>query len=78
MRTPVGGTHAYFTGSDQHNGRLPCHHLDFRSQGGYILAPPSQIDGKPYRIIKKLGGCPSTQPERMGCVLATGPERAVY
>ena len=41
---------------DQHNGRLPSHHLDFRSQGGYILAPPSQVGGKPYRLIKKLGG----------------------
>jgi Bifunctional DNA primase/polymerase, N-terminal len=56
VRTPAGGMHAYFTGSDQHNGRLPGHHLDFRSQGGYILAPPSQIDGKPNRLIKKPGG----------------------
>ena len=48
--------HAYFTGSHQHNGRLPSHHLDFRSQGGYILAPPSQVDGNPYRLIKKPGG----------------------
>ena len=56
VRTPAGGMHAYFTGSGQHNGRLPSHHLDFRSQGGYILAPPAQIDGKPYRLIKKLGG----------------------
>ena len=43
VRTPAGGMHAYFTGSDQHNGRLPSHHLDFRSQGGYVLAPPSQM-----------------------------------
>jgi hypothetical protein len=56
VRTPAGGMHAYFTGSDQHNGRLPSHHLDFRSQGGYILAPPSQVDGSPYRLIKKLDG----------------------
>ena len=56
VRTPAGGMHAYFTGSGQHNGRLPRHHLDFRSQGGYILAPPSQIGGQPYRLIKKLGG----------------------
>jgi hypothetical protein len=56
VRTPAGGMHAYFTGSHQHNGRLPSHHLDFRSQGGYILAPPSQIDGNPYRLIKKLDG----------------------
>ena len=56
VRTPAGGMHAYFTGSGQHSGRLPSHHLDFRSQGGYILAPPSQVDGKPYRLIKKPGG----------------------
>ena len=56
VRTPAGGMHAYFTGSDQHNGRLPSHHLDFRSQGGYIVAPPSQVDGKPYQLIARLGG----------------------
>jgi Bifunctional DNA primase/polymerase, N-terminal len=49
--TPSGGLHAYFTGTGQRNGHLPNHHLDFRSAGGYILAPPSQIDGKPYRLI---------------------------
>ena len=56
VRTPAGRMHAYFTGSDQRNGRLPSHHLDFRSQGGYILAPPSQIGGKSYYLIKKLDG----------------------
>jgi hypothetical protein len=52
VRTPSGGLHAYFTGSQQANGRLPRHHLDFRSRGGYILAPPSQIDGKPYELLQ--------------------------
>jgi hypothetical protein len=56
VRTPAGGMHAYFTGTDQHNGRLSSHHLDFRSHGGYVLAPPSQVDGQPYRLIQKLGG----------------------
>ena len=56
VRTPAGGMHAYFTGSHQHNGRLPSHHLDFRSQGGYIVAPPSQVDSKPYHVIAKPGG----------------------
>jgi hypothetical protein len=54
VRTPSGGLHAYFTGSDQRNGHLPGHHLDFRSRGGYVLAPPSQVDGKPYQIIGEL------------------------
>ena len=56
IRTPAGGMHAYFAGSDQHNGRLPSHHLDFRSHGGYILAPPSQVDGNTYRLIARPGG----------------------
>jgi hypothetical protein len=56
VRTPAGGMHAYFTGSGQHNGRLPSHHLDFRSTGGYIVAPPSQVDGKSYSVITRPGG----------------------
>jgi Bifunctional DNA primase/polymerase, N-terminal len=56
VRTPSGGLHAYFTGTDQRNGHLPGHHLDFRSQGGYVLTPPSQIDGKPYQLVKTPGG----------------------
>jgi hypothetical protein len=56
VRTPSGGLHAYFTGSDQRNGHLPGCHLDFRSQGGYVLAPPSRIDGKPYQLVKTPGG----------------------
>ena len=52
VRTPSGGLHAYFTGTVQRNGHLPAHHLDFRSAGGYILAPPSQVSGHLYRILK--------------------------
>jgi Bifunctional DNA primase/polymerase, N-terminal len=56
VATPSGGLHAYFTGSDQRNGHLPAHHLDFRSTGGYVLTPPSQVDGKPYQLLKALDG----------------------
>ena len=49
VATPSGGLHAYFAGSDQHSGKLPRHHLDFRAQGGYIVAPPSQVGGRPGR-----------------------------
>jgi hypothetical protein len=51
VATPSGGLHAYFAGSDQHSGKLPRHHLDFRARGGYIIAPPSQVGGKPYQVI---------------------------
>ena len=56
VRTPSGGLHAYFTGSHQRNGHLPGHHLDFRSAGGYVLTPPSQVDGHPYQLISQPGG----------------------
>jgi hypothetical protein len=52
VRTPSGGLHAYFTGTGQRNGHLPAHHLDFRSRGGYVLAPPSQVGGTPYQVIR--------------------------
>jgi hypothetical protein len=52
IRTPSGGLHAYFTGSEQGNGRLPRHHLDFRSKGGYVVAPPSHVNGTLYELIK--------------------------
>jgi hypothetical protein len=56
VRTPSGGLHAYFAGSRQRNGHLPGQHLDFRSTGGYIVAPPSQIDDKPYQVLKRVEG----------------------
>jgi hypothetical protein len=52
VRTPSGGLHVYFAGTQQHNGKLTGHHLDFRSAGGYVVAPPSEVGGKPYQLIK--------------------------
>ena len=51
VATPNAGLHLYFTGSTQSSGRLPRHHLDFKASGGYVLAPPSRVRGRPYRII---------------------------
>jgi Bifunctional DNA primase/polymerase, N-terminal len=51
VATPSGGLHAYFAGSDQHCGKLSRHHLDFRAQGGYIVAPPSKVGGRHYQVI---------------------------
>ena len=55
VRTPNGGLHAYFTGTAQRSGHLSAQHLDFLSAGGYILAPPSQVDGRPYQVLKATG-----------------------
>ena len=53
--TPSGGFHVYFVGSEQPSGRLPHHHLDFKASGGYVLAPPSVVGGRPYVAVRS--GC---------------------
>ena len=30
----------------------PSCHLDFKAAGGYVLAPPSAVGGRPYRVIR--------------------------
>ena len=52
VKTPSGGGHYYYAGTDQRNGHLSGHHLDFRALGGYVVAPPSQVDGRPYVVVK--------------------------
>jgi Bifunctional DNA primase/polymerase, N-terminal len=53
VRTPSGGMHVYYQGSDQRGARLPRHYLDFRSRGGYVVAPPSTVDGRAYELVEK-------------------------
>ncbi|MBI4708939.1 MAG: bifunctional DNA primase/polymerase [Candidatus Portnoybacteria bacterium] len=50
VETPRGGMHFYYRCPKDigcHVGLLP--HLDIRANGGYVLCPPSVIDGKSYR-----------------------------
>ena len=51
VRTPGGGFHAYFAGTGQPSGTIPGRHLDWRAQGGYVVAPPSQVAGRPYEVV---------------------------
>ena len=37
--------------SGQGNGSLRGQHIDFRSAGGYVLAPPSAVGGRPYVVV---------------------------
>lgn len=62
VRTPSGGLHAYYPASDpeQRSWQIPSAHIDFRGDGGYVIAPPSRIvvDGvsKPYEVIAVTTG----------------------
>jgi hypothetical protein len=56
VATPSGGLHAYFRGTAQPSGRLPACHLDFKAAGGYVLAPPSVVNGQPYTLLARRTG----------------------
>lgn len=46
VRTPSGGLHAYYlrgTVAEQRSWQVPSQHIDFRGDGGYIIAPPSPV-----------------------------------
>lgn len=58
VRTPSGGLHAYYPnvrGQEQRSWQVPGAHIDFRGDGGYVIAPPSRIavDGeiRTYGVI---------------------------
>ena len=56
VRTPSGGLHAYYAGTCQPSGRLVRDFLDFKASGGYVLAPPSVVGGRPYELLDHRGG----------------------
>lgn len=49
--TPSGGWHLYYQGSAQGNSSRARYGIDFRGRGGYVLAPPSTVDGRVYELI---------------------------
>jgi hypothetical protein len=52
VRTPRGGLHLYFrpTGNGCHV--LRRHHLDCRGDGGYVVVPPSVVNGSAYELLQ--------------------------
>jgi bifunctional DNA primase/polymerase-like protein len=52
IRTPSGGLHLYFGGTDQGNSSVPGQHIDFRSRGGYVVAPPSWLAAGRYVVLE--------------------------
>jgi hypothetical protein len=58
VATPSGGRHVYFEGTAQRCGSLPRLHLDFKAAGGYVLVPPSAVNGRRYefRVWRETAG----------------------
>jgi hypothetical protein len=59
ISTRSGGRHVYYAGTGQGCHALPRHFLDFKSAGGYVLAPPSRVHGQPYELLDHRAGTAS-------------------
>lgn len=69
VRTRSGGLHIYLAGTGQSCHALPRHHLDFKARGGYVLAPPSRVGGKPYELLDHRAGTAALDWAKVAAVL---------
>lgn len=77
VRTPSGGLHLYF----QHVGGFTnavsiVGGVDLRTDGGYVVAPGSVIDGKPYEFVSSPLAAAERMPDWLIEQLRGGGERA--
>ena len=60
IRTPSGGLHYYFKLDEKYNetqflqNHSQLEGVDFQTHGRYVVAPPSQIDGKYYEVVRDV------------------------
>jgi P4 family phage/plasmid primase-like protien len=75
VKTPTGGAHLYFKHSGPLKTRInhPVPGIDFKADGGYIVAPPSVVkNGDFYSIVRDID--PVTLPDWLKEIM-TGPGR---
>lgn len=60
IKTPSGGLHYYFKLDDKYNdtqfiqNHPQLEGVDFQTHGRYVVAPPSQIDGNYYKVVRDV------------------------
>lgn len=54
VRTPSGGLHVWFNGTEQSGGAIgPSRALELKATGGYVLVPPSVTDVGRYELVER-------------------------
>lgn len=60
VKTPSGGLHYYFKLSEAYNeiqfiqNHKQLEGVDFQTHGRYVVAPPSEIDGVAYKVVRDV------------------------
>lgn len=77
IRTPSLGMHAYFAGTDQRSGKIAARALDFRSGGGYVVAPPSRSaeHGRAYEVVSHQASAATADWAAIRALVDPQPER---
>jgi|HubBroStandDraft_3_1064219.scaffolds.fasta_scaffold20295_3 hypothetical protein len=77
IRTPSGGMHAYFAGTDQRSAKIAGRALDFRAQGGYVVAPPSVSaeHGRAYEVVSHQASSAEVDFAAVRALVDPQPER---
>jgi hypothetical protein len=60
VSTPrAGGVHRFVRATGRGNGQRIAPGLDYRGRGGYVVAPPSVVEGRRYTWLRALDlrGC---------------------
>lgn len=67
VQTPRGGRHLYFMGSLPSTASKLASHVDTRGTRGYVLVPPSVVNGKPYEVLydREIAPLPKWLPARL-------------
>lgn len=67
VQTPRGGRHLYFVGSLPSTASKLATHVDTRGKDGYVLVPPSVVNGRPYEVLydRAIAPLPDWIPARI-------------
>jgi hypothetical protein len=77
VRTPSGGIHLWFRPSGNGNHGSGRHHLDVRGDGGYVVVPPSVVNGHRYKVIESTPEAAGVLDWKACIRLLDPPRRAV-
>lgn len=79
VRTPGSGAHLYYAGTEhQHNGHIEAARIDFRSNGGYVVAPPSRVNGRPYVVVGRQASADTFDWGKAKELLDPQPQRRAW
>jgi hypothetical protein len=78
VRTPSGGMHAYYAGTGQRSATIASQHLDFRSAGGYVVAPHSTVGGRPYLVVQRTPSTATVDFTAIRQLVHPQPERPAW